>query len=58
MLMSCCSGGVTSIAGCVELDVVVAWRVKVSACCWRSRCCSCGVAYLQQGSITWPEGAW
>ena len=56
--MSCWSGGVGADTGCVVLEVDVEWRVRVSVCCVRSRCCSCGVAYLQHGSITWPEGAW
>ena len=57
MLMSCASGVVASVAvGSVLLDEVVC-RVRDSVCCERSRCCSCGVAYLQHGSITCPEGA-
>ena len=42
---------------CSSAVLDVACSVSVSACCRNLRC-SCGVAYLQQGSITCPEGAW
>ena len=56
------ASGMRVAVGCVagiSVDALaVECSVNVSSTCCRNRCCSCGLAYLQHGSITCPDGAW